>query len=212
MTWLTRLGVGLRARINHWQHQNPEELLEDITNRLELELIELRRALAAAIAAFKSTERQNLHRLLKAQQWYEQAQMYVQQGQESQARVALQSRQEHLIQSGKLEYSLGEQEQVIQKIRYSLQELELKYCQFKAQKSLYLVRLKTAIAQQKLQQMGQLQLSELFEQLELKILTLEAENDLITGGAEALLNESCTVADEQEALDLALAELKANAG
>jgi phage shock protein A len=212
MTWLTRLGVGLRAHINHWQRQNPEELLEDINNHLELELIELRRALAAAIAAFKSTERQNLQRLLKAQQWYEQAQMYVQQGQESQARTALQSRQEHLIHSDKLQQSLREQEQVIQKIRHSLKELELKYSQFKAQKSLYLARLKTAIAQQKLQQLGQLQLSELFEQLELKILTLEAENDLMTGRAEALLSQSCTVADQQEALDLALAELKAHAG
>jgi phage shock protein A len=196
MTWLTRLGVGLRAQINHWQHQNPEELLEDITNRLELELIELRRALAAAIAAFKSMERQNLHRLLKAQQWYEQAQIYLQQGQEGQARTALQSRQEHLIHSRQLEQSLGEQGQVIQKIRHSLQEMELKYSQFKAQKSLYLARLKTAIAQQKLQQMGQLQLSELFEQLELKILTLEAENDLISGRTEALLNQSYPVEGE----------------
>ena len=56
MGLLDRIGRVIRAQINSLgnEAQDPEKLLEEMTAQMELELIEMRRALAEAIATHKS--------------------------------------------------------------------------------------------------------------------------------------------------------------
>lgn len=184
MQWLDRFGRVLRSQLTHWQQQQeaPEQLLERLLNDMELELVEIRRALAAAIATYKSTERQREFQKLTATKWYERAQGAVSQGNEPLAREALTHYQSYqdVIQS--LEHSLAEHWQVIERVRGELQALERKYDALKTQKSLYLARLQSAIAAQKIQEitdnMTGDRASSVFEQLESKILTLEVERSL----------------------------------
>lgn len=151
MELFNRVGRVLKSQLTHWQQQQeaPEDLLERLLGEMELELIELRRALAQTIATFKSTERQRDAQQLIAQRWYEKAQAALDRGNEQLAREALGQRQSYQSHTEALGKSLGEQRALVEQVRGQLQKLERKYLELKSQKNLYLARLKSAIAAQK---------------------------------------------------------------
>lgn len=185
MELFNRVGRVLKSQLTHWQQQQeaPEDLLERLLGEMELELIELRRALAQTIATFKSTERQRDAQQLIAQRWYEKAQAALDRGNEQLAREALGQRQSYQSHTEALGKSLGEQRALVEQVRGQLQKLERKYLELKSQKNLYLARLKSAIAAQKIEEIaGNLDnasASSLFERIETKILELEAERELL---------------------------------
>lgn len=192
MGLLDRIGRVIRAQINSLgtEAKDPEQLLEEMTSQMELELIEMRRALAEAIATHKSMERQLAAHRLNAQKWYERAQLAIDKGNETLAKEALSNRQTYLGHAQAIESHLNEHSQSIQKIKQELQTLERKFSEVRAKKSLYLARLKSAVAAQKLQEiMGNFDhasASSLFERLETKILELEAENELFIPASDPL--------------------------
>jgi phage shock protein A len=214
MELFNRVGRVLKSQLTHWQQQQeaPEELLERLLGEMELELIELRRALAQTIATFKSTERQRDAQNLIAQRWYEKAQTALDGGNESLAREALTQRQSYQHHTEALGKSLGEQRTVIEKVRGDLQKLERKYLELKSQKSLYLARLKSAIAAQKIEEIaGNLDnasASSLFERIETKILELEAERELLNLPPSPL-DKKFEQWEEQQAVEATLAAMKA---
>ncbi|AIE73321.1 MULTISPECIES: PspA/IM30 family protein [unclassified Synechocystis] len=186
MELLNRVGRALKSQLSHWQRQQeaPEELLERLLGEMELELIELRRALAQAIATFKSTERQREAQKLITQRWYEKAQAALDGGNEQLAREALTQKRSYQSHTEALGESLTEQRAIIERVRGDLQKLERKYLELKSQKSLYLARLKSAIAAQKIEEItgnfNNASASSLFARIETKILELEAERELLS--------------------------------
>ncbi|UAJ72707.1 PspA/IM30 family protein [Synechocystis sp. PCC 7339] len=214
MELFNRVGRVLKSQLTHWQQQQeaPEELLERLLGEMELELIELRRALAQTIATFKSTERQRDAQKLIAQRWYEKAQAALDGGSETLARGALEQRQSYQNHTEALEKSLGEQRAVVERVRGQLQKLERKYLELKSQKSLYLARLKSAIAAQKIEEIaGNLDnasASSLFERIETKILELEAERELLNPPPSPL-DKKFEQWEEQQAVEATLAAMKA---
>ncbi|NJO94097.1 MAG: hypothetical protein HC820_06575 [Hydrococcus sp. RM1_1_31] len=76
MGWLERLGRVVRTQIDSLvkEAEDPEKILEQAVMGMEQELIEMRRALAEAIATQKSTERQTANYQMAAQKWYDRAQ------------------------------------------------------------------------------------------------------------------------------------------
>ncbi|MBE9203957.1 PspA/IM30 family protein [Synechocystis salina LEGE 06099] len=214
MELFNRVGRVLKSQLTHWQQQQeaPEELLERLLGEMELELIELRRALAQTIATFKSTERQRDAQKLIAQRWYEKAQAALDGGNETLAREALGQRQSYQSHTEALEKSLGEQRAVVEQVRGQLQKLERKYLELKSQKSLYLARLKSAIAAQKIEEIaGNLDnasASSLFERIETKILELEAERELLNPPPSPL-DKKFEQWEEQQAVEATLAAMKA---
>ncbi|QUS59834.1 PspA/IM30 family protein [Synechocystis sp. PCC 7338] len=214
MELFNRVGRVLKSQLTHWQQQQeaPEELLERLLGEMELELIELRRALAQTIATFKSTERQRDAQKLIAQRWYEKAQAALDGGSETLARGALEQRQSYQSHTEALEKSLGEQRAVVERVRGQLQKLERKYLELKSQKSLYLARLKSAIAAQKIEEIaGNLDnasASSLFERIETKILELEAERELLNPPPSPL-DKKFEQWEEQQAVEATLAAMKA---
>ncbi|MGA1476632.1 MAG: PspA/IM30 family protein [Prochlorothrix sp.] len=186
MNFFNRVGRVVRSQLTHLQQSQepPEQLLERLLAEMELELIEMRRALAEAIATFKSTERQREAQQLIAQRWFDRAQFALDQGNEALARDALTHRHAYQSNVTALDHSLQDHREVIERVRGELQELERKYSALKTKKSLYLARLKSAIAAQKITDMAHSldsnSASSLFDRIETKILELEAERELTT--------------------------------
>lgn len=130
---------------------SPEERLEDMTARLELELIELRRVLAENIAFLKSAERRQLRADRQSQGGLDRSLI---EGDEAAV----------------LERLLPEQREFIEQIRQSLNRLEGQYAQVRGRKNWYLSRLKLALVQEKLERVtarwDQSLASEIFADLE----------------------------------------------
>jgi phage shock protein A len=214
MELFNRVGRVLRSQLTHWQQEQeaPEQLLERLLGEMELELIEMRRAMAEAIATFKSTERQREAQKLIAQRWYDRAQGALDEGNEDLAREALGHRQSYQFHTDSLGKSLEEQRSVIERVRGELQKLERKYIDLKTKKSLYLARLKSAIAAQKIEEIaGNLDnasASSLFERIETKILELEAERELLNPPPSAL-DKKFEQWEDQQAVEATLAAMKA---
>ena len=214
MELFNRVGRVLKSQLTYWQQEQeaPEQLLERLLGEMELELIEMRRAMAEAIATFKSTERQREAQKLIAQRWYDRAQGALDEGNEDLAREALNHRQSYQMHTESLGKSLEEQRSVIERVRGELQKLERKYIDLKTKKSLYLARLKSAIAAQKIEEIaGNLDnatASSLFERIETKILELEAERELLNPPPSAL-DKKFEQWEDQKAVEATLAAMKA---
>lgn len=213
MELFNRVGRVLRSQWSQWQQEQeaPEQLLERLLGEMELELIEMRRAMAEAIATFKSTERQREAQKLIAQRWYDRAQVALDEGNEDLAREALEHRQSYQMHKESLDKSIEEQRSVIERVRGEVQKLERKYIDLKTKKSLYLARLKSAIAAQKIEEIsGNLDnasASSLFERIETKILELEAERELLNPPSSAL-DKKFEQWEDQKAVEATLAAMK----
>ncbi|ACK67155.1 phage shock protein A, PspA [Rippkaea orientalis PCC 8801] len=215
MEWLGRIGKVVQSQINTLikEAEDPEKVLENAIAAMEQELIAMRRALAEAIATNKSAQRQFVHHQKAADKWYERAQMALEKGNEPLAREALVNRQAYQIQAQSIENQLAQQNQIIAKVKDDLRNLEHKYSQAKTQKSLYLARLRSAMASQRLQEViGNLNpgnYSSVFEQIETRILELEAQSELTQTVNVDPLEKQFAALENNKNIDEQLANLKA---
>ncbi|MEB3160312.1 MAG: PspA/IM30 family protein [Synechocystis sp.] len=214
MNLFRRVGRVVRSQLTQLQQSQepPELLLERLLAEMELELIEMRRALAEAIATFKSTERQREAQQLIAQRWFDRAQFALDQSNEDLARDALTHRQAYQTNVASLDHSLQDHREVIERVRGELQDLERKYSALKTKKSLYLARLKSAIAAQKITEMTNTldgnSASSLFDRIETKILELEVERELINPPPTAI-DQQFQQLEAQSQVESTLQALKA---
>jgi phage shock protein A len=112
----------------------------------------MRRALAGAIATSKSTERHLANHQAQAEKWYERAQIALDKDQEPLAREALTHRQGYLTQVESLSQQLIQQKTIIDKLKQDLRTLERKSLEAKGKKSIYVARLRSALASQRMQE------------------------------------------------------------
>ncbi|MEA5512109.1 PspA/IM30 family protein [Crocosphaera sp. UHCC 0190] len=214
MEWLERVSRAVRAQINSLvqEAEDPEKLLEEAIAQMEQELIAMRRALAEAIATHKSAERQLARYEAAASKWYERAELALEKGNEVLAREALVNRQSYQQQAQTIQNQLGQQTQIIQKVKQDLRQLEQKYSEAKAKKSLYLARLRSAMASQKLNEvMGNFvpgSSDNLFEKIDARILELEAQSELM-GHLGDPLEKQFTELEGNKNIEADLANLKA---
>jgi len=115
------------------ENQDPEKLLEKAILAMEGELMQMRQALAAAVATQKRTERQRQQQEKAAQTWHERAQLALHHGNEELARQALSQWQTYQSQIAPLQTSLQQQTAIIQKLKKELLTIERKYAEMKAQ-------------------------------------------------------------------------------
>ncbi|GBF82353.1 PspA/IM30 family protein [Aphanothece sacrum] len=215
MEWLERISRVVRAQINYLvqENQDPEKILEDAISLMEQELITMRRALAEAIATYKQGQRQVSLNERAGQKWYERAQLALDKGNEPLAREALVNRQSYQIQAHEITTQLEQQRQIIDKVKQDLYELERKYNQTKTKKNIYLARLRSATASQKMQEvMSNLNTTgsnNIFEQIEARILELEAHSELMNGMSSDPLEKQFTALEGNHTVDNELANLKA---
>lgn len=157
------------------QAEDPEKVLEQAMVEMQNHLIQLRQAVAQAIATQKRTERQSQQAETLAQEWYNRAELALRQGDEALARQALARRQSYLGSAQALANQVGEQLQLVSQLKDNMHRLEIKIAEARTQKDMFIARARSAAASQRLQEMmGQGGPIAAFEQMEQRILDLEA--------------------------------------
>lgn len=170
-----------RANLNRWLNQadDPEKLLEQMIQDMQDQMIQLRQAVAQAVATHKRTERQCRQALDRAREWHQRAETAVRQGLEDQAREALLQRQSLLATVQALETQGQQQCHLVQRLKADLKMLDLKLADARVKKDLYVVRARSAEATQRMTEMlGRLHQGEAggaFQQMEDRIQDLEAQ-------------------------------------
>ena len=155
--------------------EDPEKLLEQATATMQENLLQLRQAVAVAIATQKRNERQYDQAHVQAREFYNRAQSALSKGNETLAREALSRRQGYLETAQALESQLHQQKDTVRQLKANMRTLESKMAQARTQKDMYIARARSAQASQKLNEMmGQVN-GGTFEQIEDKILTMEAK-------------------------------------
>jgi len=205
----------IRANINSLvsQTEDPEKILEQAVSEMQDDLIQLRQAVAGAIATQKRTERQSRQNQSTAEEWYRRAQLALQQNQEDLARQALTKRKSYQETAEALQAQLEQQSSIVTRLKQDMRMLESKISEAKTKKDMYIARARSAEATQRLNEMlGNVTTGNTlgaFERMEEKVIQLEAQSEAIASlGTEDLEKKFLTLEDTDD-IDTELASMKA---
>lgn len=216
MGLLDRLWRVIRANLNSLlsSAEDPEKILEQAVMDMQNDFIQLRQAVAQALATQKRTERQQAQAQTNAEEWYRRAQLALQKGDETLAREALSRRKSFQDTADALKAQIDQQSAVVVKLKDNMRVLEGKLSEAKTKRDMYIARARSAKASQQLNEMlgrvGTQDAMAAFERMEEKVLQMEARAE-----ATAELNEGDDVEKQFKALesggnvDAELAALKA---
>ena len=215
-----RISRVVRANVSSLvnQAEDPEKVLEQTVVDMQEDLIQLRQAVAQAIATQKRSERQQAQAQSLADDWQQRAQVALQQGNETLAREALVRRQSYADNAQALKDQLGQQTQIIAKLKQNMATLESKISEARTKKDMYIARARAAKASQDLNQsLDHVSTSNAlgaFERMEERVHQLEAEADAIaelSSGDDvekqfAALESSSDINQQLEAMKMDLLE------
>ena len=205
----------IRANLNALigQAEDPEKILEQTVMNMQEDLVQLRQAVAQAIATQKRTQRQAAQAQSNAEEWYRRAQLALQQGNEGLAREALTRRSSYLETATGLTSQIEQQNTVVGRLKKDMQTLESKISELRTKKDMYIARARSAGATQRLNEMlsGVNTNSSLnaFERMEEKVLQLEAHNEAIAQLGTDDLQKQFTALEASSDIDAELAAMKA---
>ena len=205
----------IRANLNALigQAEDPEKILEQTVMNMQEDLVQLRQAVAQAIATQKRTQRQAAQAQSNAEEWYRRAQLALQQGNEDMAREALTRRSSYLETDRALTNQIEQQNTVVGRLKKDMQTLESKISELRTKKDMYIARARSAGATQRLNEMlsGVNTNSSLnaFERMEEKVLQLEAHNEAIAQLGTDDLQKQFTALEASSDIDAELAAMKA---
>ncbi len=180
-----RIWRAIRATLNSLvsQAEDPEKILEQTVLDMQEDLIQLRQAVAQAIATQKRTERQYSQAASTADEWYRRAQMALEKGDETLAREALTRRKSYQETATAMKTQLDQQEVVVAQLKQNMVKLESKISEAKTKKDLYIARARSAKASQQINdmlgQVGTGSAMAAFERMEEKVLQMEAQAEAV---------------------------------
>ncbi|MGE5656025.1 MAG: PspA/IM30 family protein [Actinomycetota bacterium] len=217
MGLLDRISRVFRANINDMVNkaEDPEKILEQSIMDMQEDLVQLRQAVASAIATQKRTQQQYNQAESQANQWQQRAQLALQKGDENLAREALVRRKTHAETATTLKASLDQQTTQVETLKRNLIALESKISEAKTKKDMLKARISAAKAQEQLNNtIGSLNASgsmAAFERMEEKVLQLEARSQAAAelGGASSSLEEQFRLLEGSSDVDDELAQMKA---
>lgn len=205
----------IRANINSLvgQAEDPEKILEQTVEDMQQDLIQMRQAVAGAIATQKRTERQCNQNQSTGEEWYRRAQMALQQGNEDLARQALTKRKSYQETAEALQAQVEQQNAIVTKLKQDMRTLESKISEAKTKKDMYIARARSAQASQRLNEMlGSVNTGNAlsaFERMEEKVMQLEAQSEAIASlGTDDLEKKFLSIEDAGD-IDKELASMKA---
>ncbi len=210
-----RLWRVIRANINSLvsQAEDPEKILEQTVMDMQEDLLQLRQAVAQAIATQKRTERQFTQAETTSQEWYRRAQLALQKGEEKLAREALTRRNSYQETATVIKAQLQQQNQVVDQLKQNMRQLEGKISEAKTKKDLYVARARSAQASEKLNQvLGNINTSgamSAFEQMEDKVMQLEARSQAMAEVSAAEIDQQFVSLEAGSDIDAELAAMKA---
>jgi phage shock protein A len=210
-----RLWRVIRANINSLvgAAEDPEKILEQAVMDMQEDLVQLRQAVAGAIAAQKRTERQCSQAESTAAEWYQRAQLALQKGEENLAREALTRKKSYQETATAMKASLGQQNAVVAQLKDNMRALESKISEAKSKKDMYIARARSAKASERLQEMmGNLNTGSAlsaFERMEEKVMQLESRSEAIAELGTNDLEKKFLSLEGAEDVDSELAAMKA---
>ncbi|WP_445174570.1 MULTISPECIES: PspA/IM30 family protein [unclassified Microcoleus] len=210
-----RLWRVIRANINSLvgAAEDPEKILEQAVMDMQEDLVQLRQAVAGAIAAQKRTERQCSQAESTAAEWYQRAQLALQKGEENLAREALTRKKSYQETATAMKASLGQQNAVVTQLKENMRALESKISEAKSKKDMYIARARSAKASERLQEMmGNLNTGSAlsaFERMEEKVMQLESRSEAIAELGTNDLEKKFLSLEGAEDVDSELAAMKA---
>lgn len=185
MGLIDRIGRVFRANVNSLvsNAEDPEKILEQTVAQMQDDLVQLRQAVASAIATQKRTERQAQQAQFTAEEWYRRAQLALQQGNDTLAREALAKRKSYQETASAMQAQIEQQSTIVARMKKDMQTLESKISEAKTKKDMYIARARSAQATARLNEtLGGVNTSKsigAFERMEEKVMQLEAQSDLI---------------------------------
>ena len=177
-----RIGRVFRANINDMvsKAEDPEKMLEQAVIDMQEDLVQLRQAVAQAIAQQKRTEQQLNNNQKEEGNWQQRAQLALQKGDENLAREALVRKKSYSDTIQLLSTQLQQQTAQVSTLKKNLIGLESKISEAKTKKNMLKARAKAAKANEQLQQtignMGTGSSMAAFERMEEKVLEMEARS------------------------------------
>lgn len=187
MGLMDRIGRVVKANLNSLvgNAEDPEKVLEQVVMDMQEDLIQMRQAVAQAIATQKRTERQWKQSEATSEEWQRRAQLALQKGDEMLAREALVRRQPYLETAQAFRQQIEQQSQVVNKLKQDMHIVERKLAEAKTKKDMYIARARSAKASQQINEMmgkfnpqGSLAA---FERMEEKVNQLEARAEVWSG-------------------------------
>lgn len=180
-----RVGRVVRANLNSLvnQAEDPEKILEQAVVDMQNDLIQIRQAVAQAIATQKRTERQASQAQSMADEWYNRAQLALQKSDETLAREALTRRQSYQDTAKALRTQIEQQTSVVAQLKQNMVMLESKLSEARTKKDMFIARARSAKASQQLNEMlnrvGTNSAMAAFDRMEERVLQLEANSEAI---------------------------------
>ncbi|MUH00180.1 PspA/IM30 family protein [Scytonema sp. UIC 10036] len=214
MELMNRILRVIRANLNSLvaDTEDPEKILEQAVMEMQANLVQLRQAVAQAIAIQKRTERHRASAQSTAEEWYRRAQLALQQENESLAREALTKRQYYQETATTLLAQMEQQNAVVVQLKQDMRTLEMKMTEAKNKKDMYIARARSAEASYKLQEMlsttSNAKSLKAFERMEEKVLQLEAQAETISVTAADPLNSAFVTLEESSKVDAELEAMK----
>jgi len=181
MGLLDRIGMVVRSNVNAMvtAAEDPEKILEQTIIDMQENMVQLRQAVAQAMAAFKRQEQQYNAALAQAQEWERRAMLALQKGDENLAREALTRKKTHSETAASMKASLDQQSAQVESLKRNLIALESKISEAKTKKEMLKARMQSAKAQENLNNMmGKINTnaaSATFERMEERVLMAEAK-------------------------------------
>jgi phage shock protein A len=204
----------IRANLNDLvgKSEDPEKILEQAVLDMQDDLIQLRQAVAQAIATQKRTERQCSAALGQSEEWYRRAQLALQKGDDALAREALTRRKSYQETAEAMQGQLSQQAGIVTQLKQNMQKLESKIAEARTKKDLYIARARSAKASQQLNEalgrVGTGSAIRAFEQMEEKVLQLEAESEAVAELGNDELEKRFVALGEADDIDAELAQMK----
>ncbi|UBF24896.1 PspA/IM30 family protein [Kovacikia minuta CCNUW1] len=213
MGLLDRVSRVVRANLNDLvsKAEDPEKILEQALVDMQEDLVQMRQAVAGAIASQKRTQQQLNQAQTESNNWQQRAQLALQKGDENLAREALVRKKTYTENAATLKAQLDQQTVTVDALKKNLIALEGKISEAKTKKDMLKARASAAKANEQLQStvasMNTGSAMAAFERMEDKVLQMEARSQAAAelAGADlesqfAALESGSNVDDELEAM------------
>lgn len=185
-----------------------EAAVNQVVDQLQQDLLELRRAVAEAIALQKRTERQRHQIQGQVDYWQHRAQDALNRGDEPAARSALEQQWPHRQRLTQVNTLLQERRGWVQRLRQTLGKVETQVVDARTQRDLFVVRSQSASATLKLRETLDAVAGEgtqILERFETQVQILEVQTELLQMGSGAIAGED---SPDEAAIIAAIAALE----
>lgn len=212
---IDRIWQVIRANFNSLieRAEDPEKILEQTISTMQSDLMQLRMAVAQAIATQKRTERQYSQAQSTVDDWYHRAQFALQKGDEDLARQALTKRKFYQETAEVMQSHLVQQKAIASRLRDDMKMLEQKIIEARQKKDLYMARARSAEASIRINQMlGNMTSGSslnALERMEEKVIQLEAQVEAISLMPTDELEKKFISLQEANEIDAELLAMKA---